>query len=124
MAVIDQRSSIFKGVMALRSALEDALGPQITATRRTRRTISDGATVRAVLLDHATRYGIRKSPSQGAGMEPSIALTVDTYGKWLPKRPLHGGVNAIAAGSRSRTVAARSQVRESVEKPPVSVTIA
>jgi len=59
LAVIDQRSSIFKGVMAWRSALEDGLGPQITATRRT---ILDGATVRAVPLDHATCYVIRKAP--------------------------------------------------------------
>jgi hypothetical protein len=44
--------------------------------------------------------------------------------RWVPKKPLQGGVNAIAAGSRSRTVAARSQVRESVEERPVSVTIA
>lgn len=62
LAVIDQRSSLFKGVMAWRAALEDEMGPQLTATRRT---ILDGATVRAVLLDHATRYVIRKLEQEG-----------------------------------------------------------
>jgi len=32
----------------------------------------------------------------------SITLTVDTYGKWLPKRPIRGGVNMLdtLVGSR------------------------
>jgi len=35
----------------------------------------------------------------------SITLTVDLYGRWLPKRPIRGGVNALDQESGSKVVA-------------------
>jgi hypothetical protein len=35
----------------------------------------------------------------------SITLTVDTYGKWLPKKPLRGGVNLLGVLLCSNPVA-------------------
>jgi integrase len=38
----------------------------------------------------------------------SITLTVDLYGRWLPKRPIRGGVNALDEESGSK-----NQIRDS-----------
>jgi integrase len=53
----------------------------------------------------------------------SITLTADTYGKWLPKKALHGGVNGLDRARRSRTVASPSQVRDFTQEPLENVTI-
>jgi integrase len=57
----------------------------------------------------------------------SITLTCDTYGRWLPKKALHGGVNGLDRAPGARHVAAGSsraaQVRDFTQESPEFVTI-
>lgn len=46
----------------------------------------------------------------------SITLTTSTYGKWLPKRPVRGGVNSLDEACGSKTVASGDAVGRAVSQ--------